>query len=162
MWKIIDEQMSLKDCSIYCYAPEEDPYDGDDASIWSLNYFFFSKARKRVCYIYLRGISVLTRLADGAATPVAAKRGMDDGYLTPDLGARKRARYWLGDYALARAQDLSSDEDEEVETLPGPRRPVVDDDGNYSLSDEEMRSRSGSKATIVRTMSEELTDSMEF
>lgn len=163
MWRIIDDQMSLKECSIYCYAPEEDPYDGDDASIWSLNYFFFNKARKRVCYLYLRGISVLSRLADGAATPIETKRTMDDGYLTPDLGARKRARYWLGDYALAKAQDLSSDEDEEEhERLAGPSRPVVDEHGNYALSDEDVRSRSASKATIVRTMSEEVADSMEF
>ncbi|KAI1912058.1 RNA polymerase III-inhibiting protein maf1 [Ophidiomyces ophidiicola] len=163
MWKVIDEQMSLQECGIYCYCPEDDPYDGDDASIWSLNYFFFNKTRKRVCYIYLRGISVLSRLADGTATPITTKRNVDDGYLTPDLGARKRARYWLGDRALSEAEALSSDDDdEEVEISSSPSRPLVDENGEYTLSDEEERSRSGSKATVVRTMSEEVADSMEF
>lgn len=164
MWKIIDSQMSLKECSIYCYSPEEDPYDGEEASIWSYNYFFFNKALKRVCYIYLRGVSVLSRLPfDGMETPGGEKREVDDGYLTPDLGARKRARYWLGDYAFEHEHEIDSDGEEEIEeSSPEPSPPpLVDDAGNYVLTDEEERSRRGSKATM-RAMSEEMAEAMEI
>lgn len=168
MWKIIDEQMSLKECSIYCYAPEEDPYDGEDGAIWSLNYFFFNKHRKRVCYLYLRGISVLSQPeADGVATPVPKKRNVDDGYLTPDISARKRAKYWFGESSSLKTSDGSSEDEEEEEepgrlAVPKPSRPVVDEFDNYLLSDDERRSRSGSKPAAVRAMSEEIADWMEI
>ncbi|KIW25737.1 uncharacterized protein PV07_08892 [Cladophialophora immunda] len=103
MWRLIDQQMSLRDCAVYRYAPEDfDPFEDDDeGSIWSMNYFFFNKARKRVCYLYLRGISVLAvPTIDALRTPIRSKRFADeevDGWITPDLGAHKRAKYWLGD-----------------------------------------------------------------
>ncbi|PGH23059.1 hypothetical protein AJ80_02832 [Polytolypa hystricis UAMH7299] len=163
MWKIIDDQMSLKECAVYSYMPEEDPYDGDDGALWSFNYFFFNKTRKRVCYIYLRGISILSHsVTEGLETPIG-KRFVDDGWATPDLGARKRARFWLGDRATLRQSDYSSDEEDEAESpeaLSKPSRPVVDEYDNYVLSDEEVRSRSGSKGT-VRALSEEIADTME-
>ena len=103
MWRLIDQQMSLRECAVYRYAPEDlDPFEDDDeGSIWSMNYFFFNKARKRVCYLYLRGVSVLAvSTIDALKTPIQSKRFADediDGWITPDLGASKRARYWLGD-----------------------------------------------------------------
>jgi hypothetical protein len=153
----------LKECSIYSYAPEEDPYDGEDGAIWSLNYFFFNKVRKRVCYIYLRGISILSHsTTDGTTTPESGKRSVDDEYETPDFGARKRARYWLGDRATLKLRDSSSDEDEDdsSEIASKPPRPLVDEFDNYILSDEDVRSQSGSKSA-VRAISEEIADSME-
>lgn len=163
MWKIIDEQMSLKECSVYCYSPEEDPYEGEDGAIWSLNYFFFNKARKRVCYVYLRGISILSRTTmDGTATPLPSKRSVDDDDdYSSDEGARKRARFWLGDQADVEIQDNTSDEEEEPpQEKPKPARPVVDEYDNYLLSDEDVRSRSAS-GSVVRAMSEEIADAME-
>ncbi|KAK2739970.1 RNA polymerase III-inhibiting protein maf1 [Myotisia sp. PD_48] len=160
MWKIIDTQMSLKECSIYCYSPEEDPYDGDEGIIWRFHYFFFNKARKRVCYLYLRGISVLSQEPlDGISTPMHGKRNIDDGYSTPVASARKRARYWLGDGIADSLEDLSGEDEDEIEQSR-PSRPVVDDSDNYLLSDEEGRSRSNSK-TLVRALSEEIADSVE-
>ncbi|KAI9802647.1 MAG: hypothetical protein M1825_002669 [Sarcosagium campestre] len=101
MWALIDNQMSLKECAIYCYAPEEDPYDGDEGAIWSFNYFFFNKARKRVCYLYLRGLSIMshspshrTSLPTSPITPRANRSQSGGGG-----GAAKRAEYWLGDRA---------------------------------------------------------------
>ncbi|KAF3893092.1 Repressor of RNA polymerase III transcription MAF1 [Trichophyton interdigitale] len=160
MWRIIDNQMSLKECSIYCYSPDEDPYDGEEGTIWSLNYFFFNKVRKRVCYIYLRGISVLSQLpVDGTATPVPGKRNVDDdGYVSHDTGARKRAKYWFGDGANDEMDEFSADEEERQPSQPA--RPVVDEYDNYILSDDDLRSQSGSKTT-VRALSEEIADSME-
>lgn len=62
LWETIDAEMELKNCYIFSYAPqdaENDPY-GEDGLIWSNIYFFFNKNRKRVCYLYLRGISALS------------------------------------------------------------------------------------------------------
>jgi len=189
MWRLIDQQMSLKECHIYRYAPEDvDPFEDDDeGSIWSMNYFFFNKARKRVCYLYLRGVSVLSQsAADALRTPVRAKRLADeesDGWATPDLGAHKRARYWLGDREgvqvvanddteMASIEKSTTgsdthhgdDRSDEEYYLP-PSRPVVDEHDNYILSDEEVRSarsmsRSMSKST-ARGMSEEIVGPLE-
>lgn len=161
MWRIIDEQMSLKECSVYSYSPEEDPSDADDGAIWSLHYFWFNPLRKRVCYLYLRAIPILSHTppedSEIALTPTG-KRTFDDGYLTPDLSSSKRARYWLGGRAESSLHVEESDE--ELDHQPKPTRPVVDDEDHFMLSDEEMRSRSQSKG-MVRAMSEEIADSME-
>lgn len=62
MWDTIDSEMDLTQCNIYSYSPDDvsdDPY-GEEGLIWSSIYFFFNKHRKRVCYLYLRGISALS------------------------------------------------------------------------------------------------------
>ncbi|KIX04155.1 uncharacterized protein Z518_07709 [Rhinocladiella mackenziei CBS 650.93] len=182
MWRLIDQQMSLRDCSIYRYAPEDfDPFEDDEeGSIWSMNYFFFNKARKRVCYLYLRGISVLAMsTVEGLRTPIKSKRLADDdsdGWATPDLGAHKRARYWLGDREDVEVVENADtemasiekpiegpvpEERSDEEYFPPPARPVVDEHDNYVLSDEEMRSaRSNSKST-ARGVSEEVVGPIE-
>lgn len=135
MWKTIDEEMSLNDCAIFSYSPEDDMNDDDDGAIWSHNYFFFNKQRKRVCYVYLRGIPIMSHdddeimamwEEDGVSTPIG-KRVPEDSYFTPDVTAMKRQRYWLG--------DLASDDD-----------PV---------------SSTTRRKGAVRAMSEEMVDSME-
>lgn len=161
MWRIIDEQMSLKECSVYSYSPEEDPSDADDGAIWSLHYFWFNPLRKRVCYLYLRAIPILSHSppdGDEMTMTPTGKRTFDDGYLTPDLSSSKRARYWLGGRAESSLHVEESDEELDPQTKP--TRPVVDDEDHYMLSDEEIRSRSNSKG-MVRAMSEEIADSME-
>jgi hypothetical protein len=197
MWRLIDQQMSLRDCAVYRYDPEDfDPFEDDDeGSIWSMNYFFFNKARKRVCYLYLRGISVLTMPSvDALKTPTRSKRFADedlDGWLTPDMGASKRARYWLGEdieiadeaeYVQVHVPAISV-EDSEMPTKPPkldtkssseeheartddeqygpPARPVVDDHDNYILSDEEVRSARSQSKSTARGMSEEVVGRLE-
>lgn len=167
-WRLIDQQMRLKECTIYRYAPEDyDLFEDDDeGSIWSMNYFFFNKGLKRVCYLYLRGVSVLSQTDTGLRTPLrSSKRLADDesdGWLTPDLGARKRARYWLGDregVEVAAHDDAEPDKAES--SLAPPKRPLVDDHDNYVLSDDDFRSlRSRSKST-VRGISEDIAEAME-
>lgn len=179
MWRLIDQQMSLKDCSIYKYAPEEfDPFEDDEAGhMWSMNYFFFNRHRKRVCYIYLRGISILASQSGAETplrTPVKDKRELDetsdaDGWLSPaDDGARKRARYWFGDREAVQIDDfvhdinskLSSSQPVELfESFSPPKRPVVDEHDHYLLSDEE--TRSARSHSTLRGVSEEVVGIME-
>ena len=111
MWRLIDKEMSLKECSIYCYSPEEDPFDGEEGALWSMNYFFFNKTKKRVCYIYLRGLSIIGN-SPPQKTPVKAKRPASGTWSMNEETSKKRARYWLGD----RADDAKwiGDEDEDV------------------------------------------------
>lgn len=65
MWRLIDAQMALRECAIYAYQPEDDPFAEDDdeggGALWSTHYFFFNKERKRVCYLHLRAVSLLSR-----------------------------------------------------------------------------------------------------
>lgn len=112
MWTLIDKEMTLKECSVYKYC--EDPFDGEDGSIWTLNYFFFNKARKRVAYIHVRGVPVMT-YSPRTGLPKRSAAGMDSG-------ANKRAKYWLGD----RAADAVVEEDDDYGMEPG----------TWSLNDE--------------------------
>lgn len=161
MWRIIDEQMTLKECAVYSYSPEEDPSDADDGAIWSLHYFWFNPLRKRVCYLYLRAIPILSHTppedSEIALTPTG-KRALDDGYLTPDLSSSKRARYWLGGRAESALHVEESDE--ELSPQAEATRPAVDGEDQFMLSDEELRSRPQGKG-LVRAMSEEIAESME-
>lgn len=59
LWETIDKEMSLNECYIYQYIPEDGDINNEDGLIWSMNYFFYNKLRKRVCYLYLRGVSTL-------------------------------------------------------------------------------------------------------
>ncbi|KAK5101774.1 RNA polymerase III-inhibiting protein maf1 [Lithohypha guttulata] len=172
MWRLIDQQMSLKECMIYSYAPEEfDPFEDDEAGhMWSMNYFFFNKIRKRVCYLYLRGISILAS-QDGTETPLRTpikdKRNIDDasdGWLSSSTnGASKRVRYWFGDRETVQINDYaytvnnvlsSSMPIESPESFSPPKRPVVDDFDQYVLSDEE--TRSARSHSTLRGVSEEI------
>ena len=191
MWRSIDNEMALKECSIYCYSPEEDPYDGEEGAIWSFNYFFFNKARKRVCYIYLRGLSIISH-SPIQRTPFSAKRSADgDWSRGQDAGASKRARFWLGDRAAGDITGGWGEDDDDIaevvendgeeEEMEGEELNLFPDadEGKYMLSADETtspcsgRSRSSrSKSTMytdrsrskstMRGISEEIAESMEM
>lgn len=169
MWGLIDKEMTLKECSMYCYAPEEDPYDGEEGSLWSFNYFFFNKAKKRVCYIYLRGLSIIGN-SPPQKTPIKTKRPASGTWSLDEETSKKRARYWLGDRAQEAEWNNEEDEDvsgqwdeeniEEAEILDDGDEPrfVPSDTNSGSESPCEGRRRSGSS---VRGVSEEVAASIE-
>ena len=178
MWRIIDEKMHLKQCSIYAYSPDEDLWDAEGGVIWSLHYFFFNKARKRVCYIYLRGLSLAAGRGSVAQTPipsehtpsVPAGRGSDDLSGLVDIGASKRADFWLGHRAAASvdaSQDvqLEVSEDDEEPRLLSPKAPrrfyrtMAESASPFSERSHDGRSRSKS---AVRGLIEEFPDAMEL
>lgn len=169
MWRLIDKEMTLKECSIYCYSPEEDPYDGEEGAIWSFNYFFFNKGRKRVCYIYLRGLSIMSH-SPVQRTPIKTKKGTDGEWSRSEgHGASKRARYWLGDRAEDVSEGWGEDDDDDDVISWGDDEVDVDgvvDDGDEPVyvigsdEDEFIRARSRSKST-VRDISEDIAESME-
>ena len=171
MWRLIDNEMSLKECSIYCYSPEEDPFDGEEGALWSMNYFFFNKTKKRVCYIYLRGLSIIGN-SPPQKTPVKIKRPASGTWSLSEETSKKRARYWLGDRAgeaewVGDEDDVSGDWDEEnieedeiLDEGDEPRfvPPVESDTDTGSDSPCKGRARRGSS---VRGVTEEIAALMD-
>lgn len=135
MWDLIDKEMGLRSCEKYSYAPEDDPFDDDEGCIWSMHYFFFNKERRRVCYLYLRGLSVISHSPVHVPSfyPVrghAAKRRMRKASsVAVGEGAGKRASYWLGTRAsVGGGLDMSGydDDDDDEMVLAGPDDDEVD------------------------------------
>lgn len=181
MWKLIDKEMGLRQCEKYSYVPEDDPFDGEEGAIWSMHYFFFNKEKRRVCYFYLRGFSVISHSPVHAATelqrrPKLAQRNISS--LSVGEGAGKRASFWLSDDLLQRSIDTVSygedDDDEMIISEPGDdevevpfmdldeiRSELVDGCYNYPIEEEDYEDDVW-KPTHTRGWSEEIGASMEM
>ncbi|KAK4151414.1 Maf1 regulator-domain-containing protein [Chaetomidium leptoderma] len=121
MWAMVDKEMMLKDCTVFTYQPADDPFDEEEGAIWALHYFFFNKALKRVCYLYVRGVPVMShspRMPAHAALSRRARASLsglgdedmdDNDDDDDDVGANKRALFWLGDKFAERI--TASDDD---------------------------------------------------
>lgn len=125
MWALLDKEMALKDCAVFSYQPALNPFDEEAAAIWSLHYFFFNKERKRVAYLYVRGVPVVShssppqlirpfaRQRSGAVSLTPSSSSGDlrkRRFMVDEASANKRARYWLGDRAeTATASDEEDD-----------------------------------------------------
>jgi len=165
MWRILNEEMSLEGCSMYSYEPEEDPYDEEEASIWSLNYFFFNKAKKRVCYLYVRGLS-LNNQGLGDRTPVpTSPRTIDLSWANLDSGAGKRAKYWLGDRVVGNVIGGWNDDEEDEGGHDSDVRVLTDSEASrYSTSFEDSPSPTlgrGKPRGKVPGMDDDIADSIE-
>jgi hypothetical protein len=161
MWRIIDSEMDLENCSVYSYRPQENPFDDEDTALWSLHYFFFNKQKKRVTYLYLRGLKIRWYDLTGdnkylEAEPKTPKRKHARSRSSMDFGASKRARYWLGE----RADELEDDAEEEVEVIQAPGDDEVDADVDVDYIDEMIRS--GRSISPLSVSSEESEDEVQF
>ena len=186
MWSLIDKEMNLRECERYSYMPQDDPFDGEEGAIWSLHYFFFNKERKRVCYLYLRGLSVLSHSPVAAPMHIDRMRQNRDSGVSVSEGAVKRANYWLGSSIDEDAMDEGEyeddddeiihdeyeNQDDEIEVpyidLDEVRDRIVngynfdfeniewDEDTSWAIEDH------GAKTRSVRGMSEEIGDAMEI
>lgn len=167
---------------MYCYNPEEDPFDSEESAIWSLHYFFFNKNRKRVCYIYLRGFSMASHSPMGAShmiktvkRPSHLTRTLSVGSTT-SIGAAKRAKYWLGDRA---DRPVEGSWDEDGDELDGVVGELDDDDdideidsdveqlelhrfSSSTMEEDEVLGSSFHERNVNRGVSEEIVDSMEI
>ncbi|KAI5860060.1 Maf1 regulator-domain-containing protein [Durotheca rogersii] len=144
MWTMIDKEMTLKDCTAFSYQPIEDPFDGDESAIWRMHYFFFNKNKKRVAYLYVRGLPIV--VSSPALAPHHLRRGSSGGLskrhaapLPGSLGANKRAKFWLGDQLADRIipdDDEYYDDDDDV-VLWDPEDDVEIDPLNDPSTEEE-------------------------
>lgn len=59
LWRTLNEEIGLPDCNIYSYNPDltsDDPFS-EDGSLWSFNYFFYNRKKKRVVLFTCRALS---------------------------------------------------------------------------------------------------------
>ncbi|XP_006005829.1 MAF1 homolog, negative regulator of RNA polymerase III b isoform X1 [Latimeria chalumnae] len=61
LWDAIDDEINLSESDIYSYNPDldSDPF-GEEGSLWSFNYLFYNKKRKRIVFFTCRSISGYT------------------------------------------------------------------------------------------------------
>ena len=121
MWQLIDKEMGLKECEVYCYDPANDPFVGEDTPLWSMHYFFFNKEKKRVCYFYLRCLSIMSHSPVynhsyiNQAKPKKSKSRKS--HVSVGEGAGKRASYWLGDRRLDDSIETGGYDDDDDEMI---------------------------------------------
>ncbi|KAI1401891.1 repressor of RNA polymerase III transcription MAF1 [Hypoxylon fuscum] len=168
MWTLIDEEMTLKDCSIFSYQPDEDPFEGNEAAIWRMHYLFFNKNRKRVTYLYVRGLPNSSALAPHPRGSIGLSNRYDD------MGADKRATFWLGDDLVSRIipdmEDVydeekmevyDPDDDIDIDPLNDPSTDEEDSDVDMDDSEEESEEEDEEVGHCVRGVSEDIIASME-
>lgn len=162
MWALIDNEMVLKDCSVWSYQPVDDPFEDDEeeggAAIWALHYFFFNKALKRVCYLHVRGTPVMSH--SPRVTRGMLKRAKRVEEEEEDEGRRKRAGYWLGENWEGRGE-MQDDDDGLVWNRGVDGEVVVRYDDDSFGEDVEMVSESEEERS-VRGVSEDVAGRMEI
>ncbi|EGR50619.1 hypothetical protein MKX07_001146 [Trichoderma sp. CBMAI-0711] len=109
-WSLIDKEMRLNECTIFSYHPEVDPFEEDESAIWAVHYFFFNRALKRVAYLYVRVVPVISSQSPNLR-PVKGGLHKRHTALESD-GAKKRAKYWLGDQDAELIPPYEDDEEQ--------------------------------------------------
>lgn len=167
-WALINKEMRLNECTIFSYNPENDPFEEDESAIWASHYFFFNRGLKRVAYLYVRVVPVVSSQSPSLQPIIPGfKRTRSTHY--DSLGANKRAKYWLGD---RDAELVAPDDDDEEQSdgflwnrgADGDLVPFADgeftDDRMYY--DEEEDDETDDSKSPVRGMSEDLVAHMEI
>lgn len=113
-WSRIDKEMHLNECTIFSYHPDIDPFEEDESAIWSSHYFLFNRTLKRVAYLYVRVVPVIS-----SESPTLRAMGQHQGKRINAFeadGASKRAKYWLGD---RHAELIAPSEDDDGQINDG-------------------------------------------
>lgn len=108
-WSLIDKEMRLNECTIFSYHPDPDPFEEDESAIWAVHYFFFNRALKRVAYLYVRVVPVVS-----STSPTLRPMRVGQAKRNTDFdaeGASKRAKYWLGDRDVELINSFDDEED---------------------------------------------------
>ncbi|KAI1634856.1 Maf1 regulator-domain-containing protein [Biscogniauxia mediterranea] len=180
MWNMIDKEMSLKDCTAFSYQPPDDPFDGDEAAIWRMHYFFFNKNKKRVAYLYVRGLPIVVN-SPALAPNRRGSNGLTKRHAPPlsnSIGANKRARFWLGEHLADRVvasddDDYDEDADEvfydpdddvDIDPLNDPDTEEEEESDQYddSESEQEEDFEDDNIAHSIRGVSEDIAARMEM
>ncbi|KKP01871.1 hypothetical protein THAR02_06036 [Trichoderma harzianum] len=108
-WSLINKEMRLNECTIFSYHPEVDPFEEDESAIWAVHYFFFNRALKRVAYLYVRVVPVIS---SQSPTLRPVKGGVHKRHTAVESdGAKKRTKYWLGDQDAELVPPYEDDEE---------------------------------------------------
>ena len=106
-WALVDKEMRLNECTIFSYQPEVDPFEEDESAIWASHYFFFNRALKRVAYLYVRVVPVIS--SNSPSLRPMKLNNLNTAAQNSD-GA-KRADYWLGGRGGTLVPPYEDDED---------------------------------------------------
>jgi hypothetical protein len=125
MWDKIDEEMDLKNCEVYCYKPQDNPFkDEEETTYANMHCFFVSVVsrhkkkqkqkkktkksqekdrRNRVCYLYMRALKpslkqpVYDDCYSGESTPIKRLHSFRDSVdLSHEMS--KRAKPSVGQF----------------------------------------------------------------
>ncbi|XP_020283824.1 repressor of RNA polymerase III transcription MAF1 homolog [Pseudomyrmex gracilis] len=79
LWAAVDDEITLQECDIYSYHPDfaSDPF-GEDGCLWSFNYFFYNKKKKRIVFFTCRAINPLYVLDSGVGSDFAMDEDDED------------------------------------------------------------------------------------
>lgn len=166
MWSLIDQEMDLKECSIFSYQPANDPFEDDEGAIWAFHYFFFNKALKRVCYIHVRGVPVMSQspsVRPHALLSRGSTQSWADNQDDDTVGANKRAIFWLGDRVAERIEISDDDMDDGLiwnRDADGDVSYHYDDDDDYDYDDD--LDLAADDSHFGRGVSEDIASRMEI
>lgn len=184
-WALIDKEMHLGECTVFSYHPDVDPFEEDESAIWAAHYFFFNRALKRVAYLYVRVVPVVSstspslrpvhRLARSHLAARGAQGGMNSSSLDPwsawaaSSSSGKRTGFWAGDrdaqVAPAFEDDEGSPQDDGLLWNRGEDGDLVmfsDDDDEPEEYDEEFDDDVMLDKRHTRLMSEDIAGQMEI
>ncbi|KAF0328968.1 AP-1 complex subunit sigma-1 [Colletotrichum gloeosporioides] len=169
-WAKIDKEMRLNECTVFSYNPDVDPFEEDESAIWAAHYFFFNRALKRVAYLYVRVVPVVSSQSPRLqpALPGSVKRPRSTQF--DALSANKRAKYWLGDRDAEVVAPYEDDEEQSDGFLwnrgaDGDLVPFSDDDytdERFYYDEEEDDDSVSDRKSPVRRMSEDVVAHMEI
>ncbi|POR32675.1 Repressor of RNA polymerase III transcription MAF1 [Tolypocladium paradoxum] len=140
-WALIDKEMRLNECTIFSYQPDSDPFEEDESAIWAVHYFFFNRALKRVAYLYVRVVPVISSNSPTLRPTKVGQQKRHTGFNSD--GATKRAKYWLGDRDAELIPPFEDDEGQQDDGLfwnrgeDGDLVPFSDDDYVEELDEED-------------------------
>jgi AP-1 complex subunit sigma 1/2 len=162
-WSLIDKEMHLNECTIFSYHPDTDPFEEDESAIWAVHYFFFNRTLKRVAYLYVRVVPVISSQSPNLRPMDLASHQQQRELAS--AGAQKRANYWLGDQSAELVPFNEDDEDANDDGLFWNRGEdgdlVAYSDDEYEFDDDiddvDMLDR-----PIDRRMSEDVAGLMEI
>ncbi|KAG5954170.1 hypothetical protein E4U57_004762 [Claviceps arundinis] len=108
-WSLIDKEMGLSECTIFSWRPNPDPLEEDESAIWAAHYFFFNRALKRVAYLYVRVVPVVS------SNSPSSRRSWRTGQSHmsadfDDVTSTRRTSHGLGQYTSGGAYSFDDDE----------------------------------------------------
>ncbi|CAI6086250.1 unnamed protein product [Clonostachys chloroleuca] len=118
-WALIDKEMRLNECTIFSYHPEVDPFEEDESAIWASHYFFFSRALKRVAYLYVRVVPVTSSQSPNLQP---TKSSLLNRGVSFETAGSKRADYWVGNRDATLVPSYEDDEVAQDDGLVWNRR----------------------------------------
>ncbi|KAL1891336.1 RNA polymerase III-inhibiting protein maf1 [Ceratocystis pirilliformis] len=126
-WSLIDKEMRLEECTVFSYQPDIDPFEEDDHPLYSAHYFFFNRTLKRVAYLYVRIVPVMSSQSPAMPSHMASLNayrrssavcgvsGTDPGLQWANSATKRLSKWNIPSVAL---RNIDDDDDDDVDLDP--------------------------------------------